>query len=401
MMKEKITVVGLNHKTEPVSIRERVAFSPGLQEEALQTLSKHIPQGVIISNCNRAWPGSSHNRGLPKGQESFLVTSFPQLRLRRLRRTDALREMVRETRLHLTDLIYPLFVVPGRGVKKEIPSLPGNFHLSSDLLAKEAESVAKLGIPAVLLFGLPQTKDKTGSSAYNAKGVVQKAIREIKRTMPELVIITDVCLCQYTDHGQCGLVVDGYVDNDKTLEIIARTALSHAEAGADMVAPSNMMDGRVAAIRRELDTNGFQSTIILSHAAKYVSAFYGHFREAAESAPRFGNRRSYQLDPLNLRQALHEVELDIQEGADIIMIKPALAYLDIIAQVHQRFHLPVAAYNVSGEFAMIKAAAQKGWLDEGACVREVLTAIKRAGADLIITYHAKEVARWLKSGTPI
>lgn len=324
------------------------------------------------------------------------MASFPQIRLRRLRRNDALREMLQETRLHVKDLIYPLFVVPGHNVKKEIPSLPDNFHLSSDLLSREAESVAKLGIPAILLFGLPQTKDETGSGAYSAKGVVQKAIKEVKRNVPELVIVTDVCLCEYTEHGHCGVVIDGQVDNDKTLELIARTALSHAEAGADMVAPSAMMDGQVAAIRSELDDNGFKDTIILSYAAKYASAFYGPFREAAECAPRFGDRRSYQLDPPNLRQALHEVELDIQEGADIIMVKPALAYLDIIAQVRHRFHYPLAAYNVSGEFAMVKAAAQKGWLDEEACVREVLTAIKRAGADLIITYHAKEAARWLK-----
>ncbi len=233
------------------------------------------------------------------------------------------------------------------------------------------------------------------------KGLSSRQLERSSRAMPELVIITDVCLCQYTDHGQCGVVVDGYVDNDKTLELITRTALSHAEAGADMVAPSDMMDGRVAAIRRELDTNGFQNTIILSYAAKYASAFYGPFREAAESTPHSGDRCSYQLDPPNLRQALYEVEMDIQEGADIIMVKPALAYLDIIAQVRQRFYVPVAAFNVSGEFAMIKAAAEKGWLDEKACVREVLTAIKRAGADLIVTYHAKEVARWLKSGTLI
>ena len=329
------------------------------------------------------------------------MAAFPQLRLRRLRRTDAIREMLRETRVHPADLIYPLFVVTGRHVKKEIPSLPDNFHLSADLLAKEAESVAKLGIPAILLFGLPQTKDKTGSGAYSARGVVQKAIREIKRSVPELVIVTDVCLCEYTEHGHCGVIVDGQVDNDRTLELIARTALSHAEAGADIVAPSAMMDGQVAAIRSELEANGFKDTIIMSYAAKYASAFYGPFREAAECAPRFGDRRPYQLDPHNMRQALREVELDIQEGADIIMVKPALPYLDIIAHVRYRFHYPIAAYNVSGEFAMVKAAAQKGWLDEKACVREVLTAIKRAGADLIITYHAKEAARWLKSGATI
>ncbi len=323
---------------------------------------------------------------------------FPQIRLRRLRRTEALREMVRETRLHVADLVYPLFAVPGQQVREEITSLPGNFHLSPDLLAKEAESVAKLGIPAVLLFGMPQDKDEAGSGAYDEQGVVQKAVRAMKRAVPELVVITDVCLCQYTDHGQCGVVMDGYVDNDRTLELIARTALSHAEAGADVVAPSDMMDGRVAAIRSALDTNSFHETIILSYAAKYASAFYGPFREAAGSTPRFGDRRSYQLDPANLRQALREVELDVQEGADMILVKPALAYLDVIAAVRQRFHHPVAAYNVSGEFAMVKAAAQRGWLDEAACVLELLTAMRRAGADLIITYHAKEVAGWLKPG---
>ncbi len=323
---------------------------------------------------------------------------FPQLRLRRLRCTEALREMLREIRLHVSDLVYPLFAVPGQGVKEEISSLPGNFHLSPDLLAAEAESVAELGIPAVLLFGLPQAKDEVASGAYDDQGTVQRAVREIKRAVPELVIITDVCLCQYTDHGHCGVVVDGYVDNDRTLDLIARTALSHAEAGADVVAPSDMMDGRVAAIRSALDANGFQLTMILSYAAKYASAFYGPFREAGESAPLFGDRRSYQLDPSNVRQALREVELDILEGADMVLVKPALAYLDIITQVRQHFHHPVAAYNVSGEFAMVKAAAQRGWLDEKACVWEVLTAMKRAGADLIITYHAKEVACWLKSG---
>jgi len=304
--------------------------------------------------------------------------------------------MLRETRIHSADLVYPLFAVSGVGVKREIPSMPGNFHLSADLLAKEAESMVTLGLPAVLLFGLPQVKDAIGSGAYDQRGVVQSAIREIKRAVPELIVITDVCLCQYTDHGQCGVVVNDYVDNDKTLELLSRTALSHAEAGADIVAPSDMMDGRVAAIRRELDANSFQKTLILSYAAKYASSFYGPFREAAESAPRFGDRRSYQLDPPNIRQALREVEMDVREGADMVMVKPALPYLDVIATVRQNFNLPVAAYNVSGEFAMVKAAAQRGWLDEKACILEIVTAIKRAGADFIVTYHAKEVASWLK-----
>lgn len=326
------------------------------------------------------------------------MAQFPQLRLRRLRRNEALRDMVRETRLDVADLVYPLFAVPGQGVKQEIPSLPGNFHLSSDAIAREVESVADLGIPAVLLFGLPETKDGVASGAYHEHGVVQSAVKEIKRAVPEMIVITDVCLCQYTDHGQCGVVVDERVDNDKTLELISQTALSHAAAGADIVAPSDMMDGRVAAIRAILDTGGFKDTIILSYAAKYASAFFGPFREAADSSPQFGDRRSYQLDPGNLRQALQEVDLDVREGADMIMVKPALAYLDVIARVRRRFQLPVAAYSVSGEFAMVKAAAQRGWLDEAACALELLTSIKRAGADIIITYHAKEAAGWLKSG---
>ncbi len=326
------------------------------------------------------------------------MASFPQLRLRRLRRTETLRDMVRETRVHPADLIYPIFAVPGQGVQKEISSLPGNYHWSPDLIAKEAESVAELGIPAVLLFGLPEEKDDAGSGAHDSQGIVQKAVMEIKKAVPELVVITDVCLCQYMDHGQCGVVVDEYVDNDRTLELIARTALSHAQAGADMVAPSDMIDGRVAAIRSELDAAGFHETIIMSYAAKYASAFYGPFREAADSTPHFGDRRSYQLDPANAREALREVEQDVGEGADIVMVKPALAYLDIIAQVRRRFRLPVAAYNVSGEFAMVKAASQKGCLDEAACAAEVLTSLKRAGADLLITYHAKDMAAWLKSG---
>jgi porphobilinogen synthase len=294
-------------------------------------------------------------------------------------------------------LVYPLFAVPGAGVKREIPSLPGNYHHSPDLLAKEAENVAQLGILAVLLFGLPEGKDELGSGAYDSGGIVQRAVREIKRTVPELVVVTDVCLCQYMDHGQCGMVVDGHVDNDKTLRLLAQTALSHAEAGADIVAPSDMMDGRVAAIRSELDANGFHETIILSYAAKYASAFYGPFREAADSAPHFGDRRSYQLDPANVREAVREVELDIQEGADIVMVKPALAYLDVIARVREHFDVPVAAYSVSGEFAMVRAASDRGWLDEDACMVEVLTSLKRAGADLLVTYYAKEMAARLNS----
>ncbi len=325
------------------------------------------------------------------------MAPFPQLRLRRLRRTEALRRMMRETTLDTSDLIYPLFVVPGKGVREEIESMPGNFHLSVDQLPKEAEGILGLGIPAIILFGLPETKDELGAAAYASNGIIQKAVREIKRAVPELIVITDVCLCQYTTHGHCGVVEEDYVDNDRTLELIARTALTHAEAGADIVAPSDMMDGRVAAIRAALDDSGFHNTIIMAYAAKYASAFYGPFREAAESAPQFGDRRSYQMDPANVREALREVGLDISEGADIVMIKPALAYLDVIRRVRDAFNHPLAAYSVSGEFAMIKAASRNGWLDEKQTALETITAIKRAGADLVITYYAKEAARWLTS----
>ena len=322
---------------------------------------------------------------------------FPKLRLRRLRRTPALRRMVRETTLSVEDFIYPLFVAPGHGLRSEIGSMPGCYHFSPDTLPDEVEEISGLGIPAVILFGLPETKDEAGSEAYHPRGIVQEAIRAIKGAVPELLVITDVCLCEYTSHGHCGVVVDREVDNDQTLELLARTALSHAEAGADMVAPSDMMDGRVAAIRARLDESGFSHLPIMAYAAKYASAFYGPFREAAESAPQFGDRRGYQMDPPNVREALREVEQDILEGADIVMVKPALAYLDVIARVRQDFHHPVAAYNVSGEYAMLKAAARNGWLDGQQAALEVLTAIKRAGADLILTYHAKEAARWLKS----
>jgi porphobilinogen synthase len=323
------------------------------------------------------------------------MSSFPQSRLRRLRRSESLRALVRETRAEVGDLIYPLFVVEGNKMKQEISSMPGICRYSPDLLPKEVEDIANLGIPAVILFGIPRKKDEIGSSSYNPKGIIQKAIRTIKKTTPDLLVVTDVCLCEYTSHGHCGFVVDGYVDNDKTLELLAKTALSHAEAGADMVAPSDMMDGRVKAIRQSLDNNGFKDTPILAYAAKYASAFYGPFREAAESAPQFGDRRSYQMDPPNWREALREVEQDIAEGADIVMVKPALPYLDVIRKVRDTFNHPLAAYSVSGEYAMAKAAAQQGWLDERGIVLEMLTAIKRAGADIIITYYAKEAARWL------
>ncbi len=323
------------------------------------------------------------------------MVAFPQLRLRRLRQTEALRALVRENRVEIGDLIYPIFVEEGSSIRQEIASMPGVFRLSVDQLPQEVEEVAQLGIPAVLLFGIPQHKDEVGSAAYHPKGVIQQAIRTIKKSLPELLVVTDVCLCEYTSHGHCGIVVNGYIDNDQTLPLLARTALSHAEAGTDIVAPSDMMDGRVRAIRQILDGEGFQNIPILSYAAKYASAFYGPFREAAEAVPQFGDRRSYQMDSPNVREALREVEQDISEGADIIMVKPALAYLDVIRRVRDTFNCPLAAYNVSGEYAMVKAAAQRGWLDERQIVLEILTAIKRAGANIIITYHAKEVSRWL------
>lgn len=322
---------------------------------------------------------------------------FPQLRLRRLRRTELLRTLVQENRVDIGDLVYPMFVVEGKGIKQEIDPMPGVFRFSPDQLPCEVEEIAGLKIPAVILFGIPEHKDEIGSSAYHPGGVVQQAIKIIKKLVPELLVITDVCLCEYTSHGHCGVIDNGDVDNDQTLPLLARMALSHAEAGADIVAPSDMMDGRVKSIRESLDKQGFQHIPILSYAAKYASAFYGPFREAAESVPQFGDRRSYQMDPPNVREALREVEQDISEGADIIMIKPALAYLDVIRRVRDTFNHPLAAYNVSGEYAMVKAAAQRGWIEEKRTVMEILTAIKRAGADIILTYHAKEVSRWLQS----
>ncbi|MFH1646498.1 MAG: porphobilinogen synthase [Chloroflexota bacterium] len=324
------------------------------------------------------------------------MADFPNVRLRRLRRTETLRALVRENRVEVGDLIYPLFVVEGKGIKEEITSMPGIFRGSSDRLSPEIEDIARLKIPAVLLFGIPENKDETGSSACQPDGVIPQAIRVIKSVAPELMVITDVCLCEYTSHGHCGVVNNGQVDNDRTLPLLATMALSHAEAGADIVAPSDMMDGRVKVIREALDEKGFQHIPIMSYAAKYASAFYGPFREAAESTPQFGDRRGYQMDPPNVREALREVEQDIKEGADIVMVKPALAYLDVIRQVRHACNYPLAAYNVSGEYAMVKAAAQRDWLDEKRAVTEILTAIKRAGADIIITYHAKQLARWLQ-----
>ncbi len=321
---------------------------------------------------------------------------YPETRGRRLRRTEGIRRMVCETRLSADDFIYPLFVTHGVGVRREIASMPGNYQLSVDLLAPEICEIVALGLPAVILFGLPERKDPTGSEGYARGGVVQQAVREIKRVAPELVVITDVCLCEYTDHGHCGVVdADGNVLNDPTVELLAEMAVSHACAGADIVAPSDMMDGRVGAIRVALDGEGFTETAIMSYAVKYASGFYGPFREAADSAPQFGDRRGYQMDPPNLREAIREADGDLAEGADIIMVKPALAYLDVIRRAKEEFDLPLAAYNVSGEFAMVKAAAQMGWLDGERAMLESLTAIRRAGADIIITYFAPEAAEIL------
>lgn len=320
---------------------------------------------------------------------------YPVTRLRRLRASETLRRMVEETDLDAGDLIYPLFVTHGNGVRRPVEAMPGVCNLSVDVLLAEAAEVRDLGIPAVLLFGIPRTKDEAGSEAYADDGIVQRAVRALKDRFPDLLVVTDVCLCEYTSHGHCGIVKEGRVLNDPTLELLSRTAVSHVRAGADMVAPSDMMDGRVQAIRRALDAEGYLETPVMAYSAKYASAFYGPFREAAGSAPRFGDRKSYQMDFHNAAEALREVQQDISEGADIVMVKPALPCLDVIRRVKDAFGYPLAAYNVSGEYAMVKAAAEKGWVDERAAVLEILTAIKRAGADLIITYHAKEAARWL------
>ena len=324
------------------------------------------------------------------------MTAFTQSRLRRLRRTETIRALVRETQVQRNDLIYPLFIEDGKQIRREIDTMPGICRFSPDRLAVEIEEITRLGIPGVLLFGIPASKDEEGTAALDKDGIIPQAIKIIKKTAPELLVVTDVCLCEYTSHGHCGVVVNGTVDNDRTLPLLARMALAHAEAGADIVAPSDMMDGRVKIIRETLDENGFPVIPIMAYSAKYASAFYSPFREAAESAPQFGDRRDYQMDPPNSREALREVEQDIAEGADIVMVKPALAYLDVIRRVRDTFNHPVAAYNVSGEYSMVKSAALRGWLDEKRAVTEILTSIKRAGADIIITYHAKEFVGWLK-----
>lgn len=321
--------------------------------------------------------------------------AFPIHRPRRLRRSEAIRNLIQETRLSTRSLIYPLFVCPGSNVKDEISSMPGNYRWSVDLLVEECKTVYDLGISAVILFGIPETKDEVGSGAYDPDGIVQRAVRSIKKSLPDLLVICDLCLDEYTSHGHCGLIKDGEVDNDSTLELLGKTALTQAQAGADIVAPSDMMDGRVGWIREELDEHDFGGIPILAYSAKYASAFYGPFREAADSAPKFGDRRSYQMDPANQREAMREIALDIEEGADIIMVKPALAYLDIIALARQAFDVPVAAYQVSGEFSLIEAAARAGWVDRKRIVMETLLSIRRAGADMILTYFAKDVARWL------
>ena len=321
---------------------------------------------------------------------------FPEYRPRRLRQNEALRSLVTETRLAPQQLILPIFVMPGKGRREEISSMPGTFRVSVDQLGAEAGECLAAGVQSVILFGLPEKKDPMGSGAHASDGIVQRAIRELKDKAPDLTVVTDVCLCEYTDHGHCGCLIDGRVDNDTTLELLARTALSHARAGADMVAPSDMMDGRVAEIRSVLDENDFHMTPIMSYAVKYASAFYGPFRDAADCAPQFGDRRSYQMDPANSREALREATLDVEEGADILMVKPAVAYLDIIHRLHEEFDLPVAAYHVSGEYAMIKAAAEKGWIDGERVMAETLLSIRRAGADIIITYFAREMGRLLQ-----
>lgn len=320
---------------------------------------------------------------------------FPEYRARRLRRNAGIRSMIRETHLHPEDFIYPMFSAFGSGIKKEIPSMPGIYQQSIEHIVAEAREVHALGIPAVILFGIPEAKDAVGSDAYSDTGIIQQTIRAIKAAVPELTVITDVCLCEYTDHGHCGVIKDGDVENDATLQLLAAEALAHARAGADMVAPSDMMDGRVAAIRELLDANGFAHIPVMSYAVKYASAYYGPFRDAAESTPQFGDRRSYQMDPANRREAFREAALDVQECADFLMVKPALAYLDILRDLKERFDLPLVAYNVSGEYSMIKAAAANGWIDHDRVMLETLLGMKRAGADLIITYHAKEAARLL------
>ena len=324
------------------------------------------------------------------------MVGFPDIRLRRLRGQESIRNMARETRLSVKEFVYPMFVTHGQGVKEPIEPMPGCYHFSLDRLTEEVAEVDDLGVPAVLLFGLPAEKDALGTEGYDPEGIVQEAIRAIKKNTPEMMVVTDVCMCEYTDHGHCGVIDNGNVDNDQTLELLARTAVSHAQAGADLVAPSAMMDGQVWAIREALNEQGYTDLPIMGYAAKYASSFFGPFRVAADSTPQFGDRRSYQMDPANARMAMREIESDIAEGADIVMVKPALSYLDVIRQARDRFDHPLAAYNVSGEYSMVKAASGHGWVDEKNVTLELLTAIKRAGADIILSYHAKEVARWLR-----
>jgi len=321
---------------------------------------------------------------------------FPEYRPRRMRKNEAFRALIRETQISPSQLVYPLFVLPGKKRREEVPSMPGVFRVSVDQLAKEAQECLSLGINTVLLFGLPESKDAMGSGAHAKNGIIQSAVKELKNKAPQLLVVTDVCLCEYTDHGHCGCIIGEEVDNDATIEILAKTALSHAQAGADMVAPSDMMDGRVAEIRAALDENNFDTIPIMSYAVKYASSFYGPFRDAAECAPQFGDRRSYQMDPANSREALREATLDVDEGADILMVKPAVAYLDVIAKLKEEFDLPIAAYHVSGEYAMIKAAGANGWIDETKVMEETLLSLRRAGADIIITYFAKEMAKLLR-----
>lgn len=324
------------------------------------------------------------------------MSFFPEYRPRRIRANQNIRRLVRETQLSVDDLIYPMFVIHGQDTAIEITSMPGCFQFSIDRLVLAAKELSELGIPGTILFGIPESKDSFGSEAYDDKGIIQQAVRAIKDTVPDLLVITDVCLCEYTDHGHCGIIESGDVKNDATLELLVKESISHAHAGADIVAPSDMMDGRIGAIRSALDSEGYENIPIMAYSAKYASAFYGPFRDAAESAPQFGDRSTYQMDPANTDEAIREIHQDIHEGADIVMVKPALSYLDVITRVKSQFHMPIAAYNVSGEYAMIKAAAQNGWIDEKRVALEVLTSIKRAGADMILTYFAKSVVEWIK-----
>src|SRR5271154_2290771 len=377
------------------------AFEPGAirgdrSDDGARSTRGRCAGGYRSQRVFRSGSGGFDCKVLPApefGGEARMT--FPLHRPRRLRRTEALRGLVRETRLTTSGLVYPMFACPGKNVRTEVSSMPGIHQQSVDQIVEDCREVAGLGIPAVILFGLPEHKDEMASEAYDANGAVQRAIEAIRKAKIDLLVITDVCLCEYTSHGHCGVIKDGEVVNDPSIALLADAALSHVRAGADIVAPSDMMDGRVAAIREKLDANKFTDIAILAYAAKYSSAFYGPFREAAQSTPQFGDRRSYQMDPGNAREALHEVALDLEEGADIIMVKPALAYLDVIRRIRDAFDVPVGAYNVSGEYSMVKAAAANGWLDERRTVLEILTGIQRAGADIILTYHAKDVARWL------